>query len=285
MFGRARKRNRHRGEGPRGGAMNRLIPNAITVGALCAGLSGIRFAMDGRWEWAVTAIVIAAILDGLDGRMARLLNGTSKFGAELDSLSDFVAFGVAPAMIVYLWVLNAWGAFGWTICLAFAVCMALRLARFNTMLADPNPPKWQGHFFVGVPAPAGAGLALLPLMIHFQVGDGWFDNPFVGAGTMAFVAFLMVSRIPTFSAKKIHLPRGWMVPALVAVGLIFAGLINAPWATLVALGLAYLAAIPVAVAAQRRMKAAEPAPAPTPSGLVTVTVESPLRTAKSADPS
>ncbi|MFM8801456.1 MAG: CDP-diacylglycerol--serine O-phosphatidyltransferase, partial [Tagaea sp.] len=190
--------------------MNRLIPNAITVAALCAGLSGIRFAMDGRWEWAVTAIVVAAILDGLDGRMARLLNGTSKFGAELDSLSDFVAFGVAPALIVYMWVLNAWGAAGWIICLAYAVCMALRLARFNTMLADPNPPKWQGHFFVGVPAPAGAGLALLPLMLHFQAGDGWFDRPAIGAATMALVAFLMVSRIPTFRARScICRADGW----------------------------------------------------------------------------
>jgi CDP-diacylglycerol---serine O-phosphatidyltransferase len=279
MFGRPRRRNRARGEG---GAMNRLIPNAITVGALCAGLSGIRFAMDGRWEWAVTAIVVAAILDGLDGRMARLLNGTSKFGAELDSLSDFVSFGVAPAIIVYLWVLDSWGTFGWTICLAYAVCMALRLARFNTMLSDPSPPKWQGHFFVGVPAPAGAALALLPLMMHFQVGEGWLDFPLVGALTMATVAFLMVSRIPTFSAKKIHVPRGWMVPALVVVGLVFAGLINAPWATLVLLGLIYLAAIPVAVLAQRRMKAAEPAPAP--AGLVSVSLDTPMPAAKSADP-
>lgn len=282
MFGRPRRRNRARGEGGAGGTMNRLIPNAITVGALCAGLSGIRFAMDERWEWAVTAIVVAAILDGLDGRMARLLNGTSKFGAELDSLSDFVSFGVAPAIIVYLWVLDAWGTFGWTICLAFAVCMALRLARFNTMLSDPNPPKWQGHFFVGVPAPAGAALALLPLMMHFQAGDGWFDFPLVGALTMGTVAFLMVSRIPTFSAKKIHVPRRWMVPALVAVGLVFAGLINAPWATLVLLGIVYLAAIPVAVVAQRRMKAAEPAPAP--AGLVSVSLEAPVPSAKSADP-
>jgi CDP-diacylglycerol--serine O-phosphatidyltransferase len=174
--------------------------------------------MDGRWEWAATAIVVAAILDGLDGRMARLLNGTSKFGAELDSLSDFVAFGVAPALVMYMWVLNAWGAIGWMLCLAYAVCMALRLARFNTMLSDPNPPKWQGYFFVGVPAPAGAALALLPLMMHFQAGPGWFDKPAIGGLTMVVVAFLMVSRIPTFSAKKVHIPRGWMVPSLVGVG-------------------------------------------------------------------
>ncbi|MBL0929566.1 MAG: CDP-diacylglycerol--serine O-phosphatidyltransferase [Alphaproteobacteria bacterium] len=272
MFGRNRRRARDRATLPGGGTMNRLIPNAITVGALCAGLSGIRFAMDGRWEWAATAIVVAAILDGLDGRMARLLNGTSKFGAELDSLSDFVAFGVAPALVMYMWVLNAWGAIGWMLCLAYAVCMALRLARFNTMLSDPNPPKWQGYFFVGVPAPAGAALALLPLMMHFQAGPGWFDKAAIGGLTMVVVAFLMVSRIPTFSAKKVHIPRGWMVPSLVGVGVVFAGLFNAPWATLVILGLIYLGSIPVSVAMQARMRAAEPAPE-TPASHITVTVE------------
>ena len=182
MFGRVRKRRqRDREQRIGGGHMNRLIPNAITVGALCAGLSGVRFAIDARWEMAVAAIVVAAILDGLDGRMARLLNGTSKFGAELDSLADFVSFGAAPALIVYLWVLNGWGGVGWVIALGFAVCCALRLARFNTALADPNPPRWAGHFFTGVPAPAGAGLALLPMMLHFEVGPGWVDKPLVGA--------------------------------------------------------------------------------------------------------
>jgi CDP-diacylglycerol--serine O-phosphatidyltransferase len=239
--------------------MNRLIPNAITVGALCAGLSGVRFAIDARWEMAVAAIVVAAILDGLDGRMARLLNGTSKFGAELDSLSDFVSFGAAPALIVYLWVLNAWGGVGWVIALGFAVCCALRLARFNTALADPNPPRWSGHFFTGVPAPAGAGLALLPMMLHFEVGPGWVDRPVVGALTLAVVAFLMVSRLPTFSGKKLHVPRGWMVPTLVMVGLFFAMLASAPWATLLALGIVYLAAIPVSIVLQGRMRLAEAA--------------------------
>jgi CDP-diacylglycerol--serine O-phosphatidyltransferase len=260
MFGRVHKRRqRDRDKRIGGGHMNRLIPNAITVGALCAGLSGVRFAIDARWEMAVAAIVVAAILDGLDGRMARLLNGTSKFGAELDSLSDFVSFGAAPALIVYLWVLNAWGGVGWVIALGFAVCCALRLARFNTALADPNPPRWSGHFFTGVPAPAGAGLALLPMMLHFEVGPGWVDRPVVGALTLAVVAFLMVSRLPTFSGKKLHVPRGWMVPTLVMVGLFFAMLASAPWATLLALGIVYLAAIPVSIVLQGRMRLAEAA--------------------------
>ncbi len=263
MFGKARKRRqRERGERIGGGHMNRLIPNAITVGALCAGLSGVRFAIDERWEMAVGAIVVAAILDGLDGRMARLLNGTSKFGAELDSLSDFVSFGAAPALIVYLWVLGSWGGVGWVIALGFAVCCALRLARFNTALSDPNPPRWSGHFFTGVPAPAGAGLALLPMMLHFEVGPGWVDKPIVGALTLATVAFLMVSRLPTFSGKKVHIPRGWMVPTLVMVGLFFAVLASAPWATLLALGVIYLSAIPVSFVVQGRMRAAEPVPQP-----------------------
>jgi len=260
MFGRARKRRiREREERIGGGHMNRLIPNAITVGALCAGLSGVRFAIDSRWEMAVAAIVVAAILDGLDGRMARLLNGTSKFGAELDSLADFVSFGAAPALIVYLWTLNAWGGFGWVIALSFAVCCALRLARFNTALADPNPPRWSGHFFTGVPAPAGAALALLPMMLHFEVGPGWVDKPVIGALTLGIVAFLMVSRIPTFSGKKVHVPRGWMVPTLALVGLFFAVLASAPWATLLTLGIGYLAAIPVSIVLQERMRQADAA--------------------------
>ena len=246
-----------------GGHMNRLIPNAITVGALCAGLSGVRFAIDGRFEMAVGAIVVAAVLDGLDGRMARLLNGTSKFGAELDSLSDFISFGVAPALIVYLWVLSAWGGAGWIVALAYAVCCGLRLARFNAALAEPNQPAWAGNFFTGVPAPAGAGLALMPMMAHFEFGEGITNHALVGAVSLAFVAFLMVSRLPTFSGKKVHVPRGWMVPALVAIGLFFAALASAPWATLLAAGAVYLAMIPLAYANQRKFRLAEPEPVAT----------------------
>lgn len=260
MFDRMRKRRqRDRAKAIGGGHMNRLIPNAITVGALCAGLSGVRFAIDARWEMAAGAIVVAAILDGLDGRMARLLNGTSKFGAELDSLSDFVSFGAAPALIVYLWTLNSWGSVGWVIALGFAVCCALRLARFNTALADPHPPRWSVHFFTGVPAPAGAGLALLPMMLQFEIGPGWVDRPIVGAIVLAGVAFLMVSRIPTFSGKKLHIPRGWMVPSLAVVGIFFSMLASAPWATLFALGVVYLLGIPASLIVQGRMRNAEAA--------------------------
>jgi CDP-diacylglycerol--serine O-phosphatidyltransferase len=267
MFRKSRqKRARLRAERVGGGHMNRLIPNAITVGALCAGLSGVRFAIDGRFEMAVGAIVVAAILDGLDGRMARLLNGTSKFGAELDSLSDFISFGVAPALIVYLWVLNAWGGVGWIIALAYAVCCALRLARFNAALSDTNQPSWAGQFFTGVPAPAAAGLALLPMMIHFEAGPGYSDRAIVGAATLALVAFLMVSRLPTFSGKKLHVPRGWLVPALVGVALIFAALASAPWTTLIVAGIVYLASIPVAVTRQQNLRNADAAAAPPPGG-------------------
>jgi CDP-diacylglycerol--serine O-phosphatidyltransferase len=206
MFGRNReKRARLRAERVGGGNMNRLIPNAITVGALCAGLSGIRFAIDGRFEMAVAAIMVAAVLDGLDGRMARLLNGTSKFGAELDSLSDFLSFGVAPALIVYLWVLSAWGGLGWIVALAYAVCCALRLARFNTMLTEPNQPSWAGHFFTGVPAQAGAVLALMPLMAHFEFGAGladraWLQAAFARAAEMGAEAVVLFMQADPFGA-------------------------------------------------------------------------------------
>ena len=274
MFGRDReKRARLRAQQVGGGNMNRLIPNAITVGALCAGLSGIRFAIDGRFEMAVAAIMVAAVLDGLDGRMARLLNGTSKFGAELDSLSDFLSFGVAPALIVYLWVLNAWGGLGWIVALAYAVCCGLRLARFNAALAEPNQPAWAGNFFTGVPAPAGAGLALLPMMLQFEFGPGLADSPIVGAVVLALVAFLMVSRLPTFSGKKLHVPRGWLVPALVGIALFFAAFTSAPWGTLLVAGGAYLALIPFAYVRYAKLRAAEPPPvADTPAAKPSLSV-------------
>src|SRR5712675_1940045 len=144
-----------------------LVPNLITLLALCAGLTGIRLAIEGRLEWAVAAIVFAAVLDGLDGRVARMLKGTSRFGAELDSLADFVNFGVAPALILYFWKLHELKSAGWIAALVFAICAALRLARFNVMIEDPNRPAWAGNYFVGVPAPAGAITVLLPIYLQF----------------------------------------------------------------------------------------------------------------------
>lgn len=254
MAGGLDARGRLRRAGLRRPGMNTLIPNLLTVGALCAGLTGIRFAVLGRWEHAVIAIIVAAILDGLDGRMARLLNGTSKFGAELDSLSDFVSFGAAPAIIVYLWSGHGLGGFGWAAALFYAVCCALRLARFNTMLGDPNPPPWARYFFTGVPAPAGAGLALLPLMLVFEFGPGVFDRPIAGVAVLVGVGALMVSRVPTYSLKQLHIPRAFIVPALVLAAVAAAALTSAPWMTFVVIGLVYLASIPVAVAAQRRAR-------------------------------
>ena len=257
-----RGRLRLRRPGLPGPGMNTLIPNMLTVGALCAGLTGIRFAVLGRWEHAVIAIIVAGILDGLDGRMARLLNGTSKFGAELDSLSDFVSFGAAPAIILYLWSGHGLGGFGWAAALFYAVCCALRLARFNTMLGDPDPPPWARYFFTGVPAPAGAGLALLPLMLVFEFGPGVFDRPIFCAGVLVGVGALMVSRIPTYSMKQLHIPRALMLPALVLAAVAAAALTSAPWMTFICIELVYLGSIPLSIAAQRRARRQGDAPPP-----------------------
>lgn len=236
-------------------SIGHLIPNLLTVAALCAGLSAIRFAFLGRWEMAVFMVIVAGVLDGLDGRMARLLGVTSKFGAELDSLADFVSFGVAPGMVIYLWTMDQFGGIGWALALAYAVCCALRLARFNTALGDPNPPPWSRYYFTGVPAPAGAGLVLLPMMLTFEVGPGFFDRPSVSAAALVLVGFLMVSRLPTFSLKQVRIPSQFMLPALLMAGLLTAALVSAPWTTFVCIGAVYLASIPVSIwmqAGQRR---------------------------------
>lgn len=231
--------------------INRMIPNMMTLLAISAGMTAIRFALEGRWEYAVLAIVVAAILDGLDGRLARLLKGTSKFGAELDSLSDFLCFGVAPAMMLYLWALKGAGRFGWMLALAFTIGMGLRLARFNTMLEDPDTPAWEAHFFVGVPAPAGAGLALLPMILSFQIGDDLVRNPWTVALFLISVAAMLVSTIPTFSFKRVRIPRHWIAPTMVGIGLFFAASLSAPWLTLSCTLGAYLISIPFAVKLHR----------------------------------
>ena len=223
-----------------------LAPNMLTVLALCAGMSAVRFALLGRWELAVTAILIAGIFDGLDGRVARLLNGTSRFGAELDSLSDFVSFGVAPVLVLYMWSLSGIGGLGWIVVLGFAVCSALRLARFNTALDDPDRPVWAANFFTGVPAPAGAFLALLPMIASFQLGDDFFRSPWLVGLVAGAVAFLMVSRMPTFSFKRVRVPRDWVLPVLVCVGLLAALTMIYPWESLLLIGAAYVVSLPLA---------------------------------------
>ena len=179
-----------------------IVPNSLTVLALCAGLTAIRFAIEGRFEAAVAAIIIASVFDALDGRIARMLRGSTRFGAELDSLTDFVNFGVAPVVILYLWSLGEIGGLGWIAVLGFSVCCALRLARFNVALEDPDKPAWSANYFVGVPAPAGALLVMLPLYLDF-IGISFLKTlPLLVAIHCFFVAFLMVSRIPTFSGKR-----------------------------------------------------------------------------------
>jgi CDP-diacylglycerol--serine O-phosphatidyltransferase len=236
-------------------SINRLIPNILTLLALCAGMTSIRFGLHEKWEAAVGAIMLAAVLDGLDGRVARLLQGTSKFGAELDSLSDFLSFGVAPAMVLYLWTMQSAGGLGWALALLLAVCCALRLARFNTMLGEPDLPPYAYNFFTGVPAPAAAGLAILPMVLEFQTGSAFFKSPLVVSVFLLGVSFLMVSRIPTFSFKKVRIPHPWVLPMLLVVGVLAAFLVTEPWLTLSAAGLAYLASIPVSLRAFRRLKA------------------------------
>jgi CDP-diacylglycerol--serine O-phosphatidyltransferase len=234
-------------------SFNRLIPNILTVLALCAGLTSIRFAFQERWEMAVFAIVIAGVLDGLDGRIARLLDGSSKFGAELDSLSDFLAFGVAPALLLYYFTMKSVVGIGWALALLFAVCCALRLARFNTKVDNADLPAWTGRFFTGVPAPAGAGLVLLPVFATFEFGSGFFDHPIVTGGAMVAVSLLMVSRVPTFSFKRIKVPHDYVLPTLLGVGLFAAFLVGMPWMTLMAVGVLYLASLPLSYVAHRRL--------------------------------
>src|SRR5437763_16939841 len=223
-----------------------LVPNVITLLALCAGLTAIRLAVEDKLEWALAAIVFAAMLDGIDGRVARMLKGTSRFGAELDSLADFVNFGVAPALILYFWGLHELGHAGWIAAMVFAICAGLRLARFNVMVDDPNKPIWPGNFFLGVPAPAGAIIVLLPIYVYFLgVPRVALLMLLTFLYTLA-VAFLMVSRLPVFSGKRVgkRIAPEQVLPVFVAVVLFFALLISYPWWVLSIGTLAYLASLP-----------------------------------------
>lgn len=246
-------RRRRRTPRIKGTTVARLIPNMITLAATCAGLTGIRYALEERWEFAVAAILVAAILDALDGRMARLLGTASELGAQLDSLSDFVAFGVSPALIVWLWSLSTLGGIGWGIALFFAVCCGLRLARFNSRM-DSLPP-YAYNYFQGVPAPAGAGITLVPMALSFVLADPAVIPAWVIGAWMAAMALLMVSEVPTFSFKKFKLAPRWIVPFMVGIGLLAAGLASAPWETLTLLGLAYIATIPLSIRSFARLRA------------------------------
>ncbi len=231
-----------------------LPPNVVTAMALCTGLSGIWFAMQGIWDKALLSIVIAGILDAMDGRIARMLKGESRFGAELDSLSDVIAFGATPALIMYSWALQHMPRFGWTICLFFVLCAALRLARFNARIdADDQPHKSAG-FNTGVPSPAGAGLALLPLTIWLETGAEWARDYKIIGPWMLVIAALMISNVATFSWSSIRIRRSLRVLALAGVGLYAAALISAPWIALIVASVVYAALIPLSILSYARVK-------------------------------
>ena len=221
-----------------------LVPNVITLLALCAGLTAVRLAIEGKLEFALAAIVLAAVLDGIDGRVARLIKGTSRFGAELDSLADFVNFGVAPALILYFWDLHELRSAGWIAALVFAICAGLRLARFNVSTDDPNRPAWASNFFVGVPAPAGAITVLLPIYLYFLGAPAWAPITFVYT---LMIALLMVSRLPVFSGKRLgtRVPREMVLPVFVVAVLFVALLLSYPWIVLTLGTLVYLACLPL----------------------------------------
>jgi len=225
-----------------------LIPNLITLFSLCLGLTAIRMAVDGKFELAITSIVAAGILDGLDGRLARLLHSTSRFGAELDSLADFVSFGVAPAMILYFWGLNALHSAGWIAILVFAICTGLRLARFNVMLDDPNKPPYAVNFFTGVPAPAGAMIAMLPIYLELMGLPHTVASPVIALVYVVAIALLMVSWIPTWSGKGVsgRVPREHVLTILICVVFFGALLMSYPWEVLSLCSIAYVCCIPVA---------------------------------------
>jgi CDP-diacylglycerol---serine O-phosphatidyltransferase len=234
-------------------SINRMIPNVLTLLALCAGMTAIRYATVGKFEAAAVALIVAGILDGLDGRMARLLKANSSFGAQLDSLSDFLSFGAAPAIVLYFWSVSQLGAAGWVIVLFYAACCALRLARFNTQL-DVELPPYAYNFFTGVPAPAAAGLVLIPMFIAFEWGDFIVRSPWLNAVVVAGGAALMVSRVPTVSLKRVRIHRDYVVPALLVVGVLAALLTTAPWPLMAAVGLLYAGSIPFSVARFYRLK-------------------------------
>lgn len=235
--------------------LTRLLPNMLTLLSLCSGLTAMRFALQDKWQEAVLAIVIAAVFDILDGRVARMLNMASKFGAELDSLSDAISFGVAPGFVMYEWTLKDGAGLGWIAVLVFAVCCVLRLARFNTMLEDHAIPAWAKNYFTGIPAPAGAGLALIPLTLVLEFGsDSQLPAKFI-AIWMILVGGLMVSRLPTLSLKGWRVAPVWVAPIFVAVVLLAAAMITSPWLTLSVVGLFYFLSIPLAwVSYHRRQK-------------------------------
>jgi CDP-diacylglycerol--serine O-phosphatidyltransferase len=239
---------------PRGIPFRAMVPNAITALALCFGLTGVSLAIGGEWQKALGAVVLAGVLDGLDGRIARLLRAQSKFGAELDSLSDNIAFGTAPALILFLWSLQTAPRFGWIAALALAVCCALRLARFNARIDAAEQPHKSAGFNTGVPAPAGAGLAFIPIYLWLITGNDLFRAWQPVMAWTVLIALLMISSIPTYSWSSIRIRSGWRLFALAGIALLGAALIRAPWHNLLAVATLYLVLIPFSLASYARVR-------------------------------
>jgi CDP-diacylglycerol---serine O-phosphatidyltransferase len=257
---RLRPRARPRYRGP---SFNRIVPNLMTVVGLCSGLTAMRFALDGHFEAAAVAITAAGVIDGLDGRLARLLKGTSRFGAEFDSLSDFACFGVAPGLVLYEWSLKRVGGLGYAACVLYAVCMALRLARFNAMADAPSRPAYAYNFFTGVPAPAGAGLVLFPLFVGLEaktLGWDWLSavahHPLICAPILIGTAALSISSLPVWSFKNFKVPAEYVLPLFLGTCLFVALLFADPWAALAAGGLIYLGMLPFSLRSYRRLRSA-----------------------------
>ncbi|WP_140703121.1 CDP-alcohol phosphatidyltransferase family protein [Mesorhizobium sp. B2-8-5] len=244
--------------------MRMVLPNLVTVLAICAGLSGIRFAFENRFEIAVVMVLLAAFLDGIDGRLARMLKATSKFGAQMDSLADIVNFGVAPALVLYAFLLDRAGSPGWIAALLFTIACGMRLARFNVLADDTDQPAWQTEYFVGVPAPAGAVLVMLPLYLYFlRLGlEPSRPAAFVASGFTVLVAFLLVSRLPVYSGKSVKIPGDRVLPVILGVVLYILLLMAYPWYTLTASVAGYLLFLPLSVRAysKRAMREGEKVP-------------------------
>lgn len=244
----------HGGRNPRGLTLRALVPNAITSAALCSGLTGIRFAINGDWEKALLAVILAGVLDGIDGRVARMMKAQSRFGAELDSLADSLSFGVAPALILFLWSLQEVPRIGWFASLAFAVCCALRLARFNARIDVVEQPHKSAGFLTGIPAPVGAGLAFLPMYLWIASGREEFREPVVVALWVAAIAFLMISNVATLSWTSLRPRRNIRLEVIALVGLTLAALLTEPWLTLVGICALYLALMPYGIVRYARVR-------------------------------
>ncbi|MCF6320346.1 MAG: CDP-diacylglycerol--serine O-phosphatidyltransferase [Rhizobiaceae bacterium] len=234
-----------------------VFPNIVTLLAICSGLTAIRFAVEGRFELAIGAIVIAAILDGLDGRIARFFKSATKFGAQMDSLADFVNFGVAPAMLLYFWVLSQAGNIGWISALIYVIGAGIRLARFNVMLENPKQPDWQKNFFLGVPAPAAALVVLLPVYLGLLGLDSLREYPFIMVIFPVAIGLLMVSNLPTWSGKQMgeRIRRDLVFPLMIAGVLVVAFLLSNPWESLTLISVAYMASLPLAMSSWKKQYA------------------------------